>query len=57
MKIDEECINHNAMRLIADAITKPCETEEELPRLQTGIIAEIWGIVNMAEALKEVLKA
>ena len=61
MKIDEGCIEHNAVKLIHDLI----ETRYDLitgdnPADERGYmlmtLGEIGGIVEMAEALKEVLK-
>lgn len=61
MKIDEGCIEHNAVKLIHDLI----ETRYDLimgdnPADERGYmlmtLGEIGGVVEMAEALKEVLK-
>ena len=62
MKIDEGCLEHNAVRLIHDLL----ETRYDLimgdkPADERGYmlmtLGEIGGIVEMAEALKEVLKS
>ena len=68
MKIDEGCIEHNAVKLIHDLI----ETRYDLIKTRYDLImgdnpadergymlmtlGEIGGIVEMVEALKEVLK-
>ena len=62
MKIDEASINHNAVRLIRelvscryDMIFKDDDRTERGNALMT--IGEIAGVCEMAEALKEILKA
>lgn len=60
MKIDESCINHNALRLIDEAIDSPFEYCEEKPdsdHMRLLVLGEIRGIIQMANAMKEVLKA
>jgi hypothetical protein len=62
MKIDIECINHNAVRMIKDLLESRYEMiEEDEQSRECGYmlmtIGEIAGIIEMAEAMKEVLKA
>ena len=62
MKIDEECINHNAVRMIKDLVESRYELiEEDKQNQERGYllmtIGEIAGIIEMADAMKEVLKA
>ena len=65
MKITEESINHNAIRLIKELVGTSYDmimpnsenyqnTEERGFMLMT--LGEINGIINLADALKEVLK-
>lgn len=59
MKIDEASINHNALRLIDEAISSPydyCEKTLEADHMRLLTIGEISGIIFMANAMKEVLK-
>lgn len=58
MKIDESCINHNAVRLI-DGVWDMSRTagEEEGMKLAAMTLGYIKGITDMANALKEALKA
>jgi hypothetical protein len=61
MKIDEKSINHNAVRLIKDLIEgRYVMIEEDKQSLERGYllmtIGEIAGIIEMADAMKEVLK-
>lgn len=62
MKIDESCINHNAVKLI-DALV---ESRYELidgknPEVERGFVlmtlGEIAGVIEMENVMKEVLKA
>ena len=62
MKIDESCIDHNTVRLIRDLIDTRYElinsdkpAEERWYTLMT--LGEIAGVIEMAEAIKEVLRA
>ena len=60
MKIDENCINHNTVRLIKEILGNPMEYNDENPmedhaRIQT--LGEIYGILAMAETMKEVLSS
>lgn len=57
MKIDEASINHNALRLIDDIVTWDLSGNEEMHDIQLMTLGYIKGITDMAEALKEVLKA
>lgn len=59
MKIDEACINHNAVRLINEIVGCPYEYAEQDKnadyfRLLT--IGAVRGVIEMAEAMKKVLK-
>lgn len=56
MKINESCINHNAVRLIRDQ--NPWEMSGETPgedRLRIMTLGYMQGICDLADALKEVL--
>lgn len=60
MKIDESCINHNTIRLIRDLIDTRYELiDNDKPAQERGYtmmtLGEIAGIIEMAEAMKEVL--
>jgi hypothetical protein len=62
MKIDEECINHNAVRMIKDLIESRYEMIDiDKKSRERGFllmtIGEIAGIIEMEDAMKEVLKA
>ena len=62
MKIDTESINHNAVRLIKDLLESRYDLiEEDKQDQELGYLimtlGEIAGIIEMAEAMKEVLKA
>lgn len=65
MKIDESCINHNAIRIINDILVDPyawCyadeskEKKEEAHNCMLMAMGEINGVLSMAKAMKEVLK-
>ena len=60
MKIDEAAINHNAVRLIKEAIADPygyCEQEDGEPKKDLLMtLGAIYGICNLADALKALLK-
>lgn len=61
MKINEECINHNAVRMIKDLLESRYELiEEDKQNQERGYLlmtlGEIAGIIKMADAMKEVLK-
>ena len=62
MRINEECINHNAVRLIKDLLESRYDLiEEDKQNQELGYLimtlGEIAGIIEMADAMKEVLKA
>lgn len=61
MKIDEECINHNAVRMIKELVECRYEMITEATAEERGnllmTLGEIAGIIEMAEVMKEVLKA
>ena len=61
MRISEECINHNAVRLIKDLVENRYDMIMEATAEERGYllmtIGEIAGIIEMSEAMKEVLKA
>ena len=64
MKIDEGCINHNALRLIENIGDDPyylcrCEDDKSVEqnfRIAMMMIGEANGVIAMANAMKEVLK-
>lgn len=65
MKITEDAINHNALRLIDDILADPypwCYTDEsdakkeETRNCMLMSMGEINGVLAMAKAMKEVLK-
>ncbi len=55
MKIDEPCIDHNAVRLIKELVDTRYDMTD-LPDIMKMTIGEIGGILEMAKAMKEVLK-
>ena len=62
MKIDEKSINHNAVRLVKDLIESRYEMiEEDKQSRERGYLlmtlGEIAGVIEMADAMKEVLKS
>lgn len=65
MKIDESCINHNALRIINEIVSDPyflCHSDGKEPdeqnfRVALMTIGEISGVLEMAKTMKEVLKA
>lgn len=61
MRICEECINHNAVRLIKDLVENRYDMIMEATAEERGYllmtIGEIAGIIEMADAMKEVMKA
>lgn len=62
MKINEESINHNAVRLIKDLLESRYDLiEEDKQDQELGYLimtlGEIAGIIEMADVMKEVLKA
>lgn len=61
MKIDEECINHNAVRVIKAIISAPNVLTEQGQTLDKNsmnlmMVGAISGVIEMTDALKEVLK-
>ena len=62
MRINEENINYNAVRMIKDLLESRYDLiEEDKQNQELGYLimtlGEIAGIIEMAEAMKEVLKA
>ena len=62
MKIDDACIDHNTVRLIRDLIDTRYELiDNDKPAQERGYtmmtLGEIAGVIEMAEAVKEVLRA
>lgn len=62
MKIDESCIDHNTVRLIRDLIDTRYELiDNDKPAQERGYtlmtLGEIAGVIEMSEAMKEVLNA
>lgn len=55
MKLTEDSIDYNAVRLIKEIIGEPCEYIESKAMVLT-VLCEIKGIIEMAEVMKEVLK-
>ena len=59
MKIDEGCINHNALRLIEEIVTNAYDVsggEVSDDHWRSMVLGEISGIIDLARALKEVLE-
>lgn len=61
MRINEENINYNAVRMIKDLLESRYDLiEEDKQNQELGYLimtlGEIGGIIEMAEAMKEVLK-
>lgn len=60
MRINEECINHNASRLIDDVTANPYEWSEQgddADHQRILTIGYVRGVLDMAKAMKEVLKS
>lgn len=62
MKITEDSIDYNAVRLIRDLIDTRYELiDNDKPAQERGYtlmtLGEIAGVIEMAEAIKEVLRA
>lgn len=61
MKINEDCINHNAVRMIKELVDSRYVMLDDGSAKERGYmlmtLGEIAGIIEMAEAMKEVLKA
>lgn len=59
MKIDESCINHNAVRLIREMASELYEftdSDANMENMRIATLGEIRGICQMADAMKEALK-
>ena len=59
MKTAENYINYTALRLINGIAGIPCEygdQDESADHLRLMTIGEVRGVLDMAEAMKEVLK-
>ena len=57
MKIDEECINHNVVRLINETVSNPWEYDgDELDHMRLVTLGYIRGVIELAGELKAVLK-
>ena len=58
MKIDEGCIDHNALELIKEEVGVPYEyINKDDGTMQIFTLGYIYGIIKYADALKEALKA
>ena len=61
MRMTEECINHNAVRLVKDLVESRYDMITDATAEERGYLlmtlGEIAGIIEMAEVMKEVLKA
>lgn len=60
MKIDEDSINHNAVRLIQTALDTYliyADDKEQRPDATNVFIGQVSGVLTMAKTLKEVLRA
>lgn len=61
MKIDESCIDHNVMRIIANITGDQYELIDKDERIERELalmtLSEIGGVLEMAKAMKEVLEA
>ena len=59
MKIDESCINHNAVRLIGEMVSELYEFTDQdasMENMRIATLGEIRGICQMADVMKEVLR-
>lgn len=62
MKIDEGCINHNAVRVIKSILTDIQKLDDETLKgldkhsVNLMMLSAISGVIEMTDALKEVLK-
>lgn len=59
MKIDEECINHNALRLIKEIVGLPFEyndQNDDSDHMRLVTIGFVRGVIELADALKEAVK-
>lgn len=60
MKIDESCIDHNAVRLIQTALDTYliyADDKEQRPDAANVFIGQVSGVLTMAKTMKEVLRA
>ena len=58
MKIDEECINHNLVRVIDDIIGCPYEyADGDGDHMRIMTLGEIRGALDLADELKKAVKA
>ena len=60
MKITEDCIDHNALRMIDDVLTNPWDGIDGTEASREYMIMDIGyvrGVLDFAKKLKEVLKA
>lgn len=59
MKINESCIDYNAVRIIEGLVESRYELIDKDGRIERGFIlmtlGEISGVLDMAKAMKEVL--
>ncbi len=56
MKIDEGCINHNAVKLIREILEATTITSANGDNDRIWTLGYVQGIVDFAEAMQEVLK-
>lgn len=58
MKITEDCINHNAIKLISENNNpwETCDPNEDANNIRIAMLGYIQGVTDMAGAMKEVLK-
>ena len=60
MKINEDCINHNAVRMIKELTESRYDMIMEATAEERGYLlmtlGEIAGIIEMADVMKEVMK-
>lgn len=60
MKIDEACINHNVVRLVDEMVSELYEftdKSDSMDNMRVATLGEIRGMCQLANALKEVLRA
>ena len=58
MKIDEACIDHNAVKLINEIVGSPYEygdQDESTDHCRLMTIGAVRGVLDMVEAMKKVL--
>lgn len=60
MKMDESCINHNALKLVDEltdgAYDVACGHDDDKAMFMAMTLGNIIGVLEMAKAMKEVLK-